>query len=214
MIDKHLLRADRQRQIPASFSWVYHRLIRQAHLNCCDHSAWALYLFLVTVGDVQGLSYYSDAAIGRHLKMDPLQLAAARQQLTQADLIAYRKPLYQVLALPPLPTAGPRAARAQSVGDILRQVLAGVPAGRFGGAADRHAPLALRPPLTVKPLVTSRLLPFPGVVGCHFVRGCQPTGGGLQILRGGHHTAGLQRSATIRAGSEPGPSQKAPRERR
>lgn len=131
MIDKHLLRADRQRQIPPSFSWVDHRLIRHAHLSRCDHSAWALYLFLVTVGDVQGLSYYSDAAIGRHLKMDSLQLAAARQQLTRADLIAYRKPLYQVLALPeppsapPAPAAGPRAAQAQSVGDILRQVLTG-----------------------------------------------------------------------------------------
>jgi hypothetical protein len=131
MIDKHLLRPDRQRQIPPGFSWVDHRLIRHAHLSRCDHGAWALYLFLVTVGDVQGLSYYSDAAIGRHLKMDPLQLAAAREQLTRADLIAYRKPLYQVLALPeppgapPAPAAGPRAAPARSVGDILRRVLEG-----------------------------------------------------------------------------------------
>ena len=131
MIDKHLLRLDRQRQIPPGFSWVDHRLIRHAHLSRCDHGAWALYLFLVTVGDVQGLSYYSDAALGRHLKMDPLQLAATRRQLVAADLIAYRKPLYQVLALPeapaapPAPTPGPRAAPAQSVGDILRRVLAG-----------------------------------------------------------------------------------------
>jgi hypothetical protein len=131
MIDKHLLRPDRQRQIPPGFSWVDHRLIRHAHLSRCDHGAWALYLFLVTVGDVQGLSYYSDAAIGRHLKMDPLQLAAAREQLTRADLIAYRKPLYQVLALPeppaapPAPAPGLRAAPARSVGDILRRVLEG-----------------------------------------------------------------------------------------
>ena len=46
MITKHLLRADRQRQIPPSFSWVDHRLIRHHHLKGCDHSAWALYLFL------------------------------------------------------------------------------------------------------------------------------------------------------------------------
>jgi len=132
MITKHLLRADRQRQIPPSFSWVDHRLIRHAHLRSCDHSAWALYLFLVTVGDVQGLSYYSDAAISRHLKMDLLQLAGARQQLLQADLIAYRKPLYQVLSLPE-PAAAPsspaaepqRAGQPRSVGDILRQALSG-----------------------------------------------------------------------------------------
>jgi hypothetical protein len=130
MIAKHLLRTDRQRQIPPSFSWVDHRLIRHAHLSRCDHSAWALYLFLVTVGDVQGLSYYSDAALGRHLQMAPLQLGLARQQLERADLIAYRKPLYQVLALPeprPEPTTptGPRAGQTQSVGDILRRALAG-----------------------------------------------------------------------------------------
>ena len=131
MITKHLLRTDRQRQIPPSFSWVDHRLIRHAHLRGCDHSAWALYLFLVTVGDVQGLSYYSDAAISRHLKMELLQLSAARQQLLQTDLIAYRKPLYQVLSLPdpaaPVPPASEpqRAGQTQSVSDILRKALTG-----------------------------------------------------------------------------------------
>lgn len=131
MITKHLLRTDRQRQIPPSFSWVDHRLIRQAHLCGCDPGAWALYLFLVVVGDVQGLSYYSEAAISRHLKLDRLQLGAARQQLLQASLIAYRKPLYQVLSLPesaaPVPPAPEpqRAGQVQSVGDILRQALTG-----------------------------------------------------------------------------------------
>ena len=130
MIVKHPLRADRLRQIPPGFSWVDHRLIRHAHLSACDHSAWALYLFLVTVGDVQGLSYYSDAALGRHLQMDPCQLAAARQQLERADLIAYRKPLYQVLALPepappPATPTGPRTGQPHSVGDLLRRALGG-----------------------------------------------------------------------------------------
>jgi hypothetical protein len=107
---------------------VDHRIIRHRLLNLCDHAAWALYLFLITVGDVQGLSYYSDAAIGRHLKMDLLQLAAARQQLQQADLIAYRKPLYQVLSVPEVPTSAPveqRSGQLQSAGDILRRVLGG-----------------------------------------------------------------------------------------
>lgn len=130
MIAKHLLRADRSRQIPPSFSWVDHRLIRHAHLRHCDHSAWALYLFLVTVADVQGLSYYSEAAIGRHLKLDPLQLAAARRQLEAAELIAYRKPLYQVLGLPepstqPTEPNVPRPGQTQSVADILRRALSG-----------------------------------------------------------------------------------------
>src|SRR5881396_2686347 len=125
MIRKHLLRPERLRRIPPSFSWVDHRLVRDHYLPRVDHSAWALYLFLLTVADVQGLSYYSDAAIGRHLKMDPLQLAAARQQLVQADLIAYQKPLYQVLALdwPQGPAPQERSGREQSAGEILRRVL-------------------------------------------------------------------------------------------
>ena len=104
--------------------------MRQNLLARCDHRAWALDLFLATVGDVQGLSYYSEVAIGRQLKLDLLQVAGARQQLEQAGLIAYQKPLYQVLALPessaPSPdSTTPRGGQTQCVGDILRRALAG-----------------------------------------------------------------------------------------
>lgn len=130
MILKRLLRPNRLREVPSSFSWVDHRLIRHHHLKACDHRAWALYLFLVTVGDAQGLSYYSEAAMSRQLKLDPLELAAARQQLEWAGLIAHQKPLYQVLALPeaspePVAPEAPRSQQAQCVGDILRRALAG-----------------------------------------------------------------------------------------
>ena len=130
MINKHLLQPQRLRQIPPSFSWVDHRLVRHDYLARADHSAWALYLFLVTVADVQGLSYYSDRAIGRHLKMDSVQLSAARQQLVQVDLIAYQKPLYQVLALPEDAKASDastaaRTGQARSVADVLRRALEG-----------------------------------------------------------------------------------------
>ena len=70
----------------------------------------------------------SNAGIGRRLKMDPLQLASARQQLVQADLIAYQKPLYQVLDLGEAPKAGatPSAeGQVRTVADILRQALGG-----------------------------------------------------------------------------------------
>lgn len=131
MIHKHPLRPDRLRQIPPSFSWVDHRLVRLGHLRRADPRAWALYLFLVTVADVQGLSFYSDATISRHLNLDSAEVAAARQQLIQADLLAYHKPLYQVLALPEdtrriadAPPGSARCGEARSVGDILRHVLA------------------------------------------------------------------------------------------
>jgi hypothetical protein len=130
MIHKHPLRPDRLRQVPASFSWVDHRLVRHDYLRQAEPRAWTLYLFLVTVGDVHGLSYYSDAAIARHLNLEASALAAARQQLIQADLIAYRKPLYQVLALPEDrrtgdPAAAPRAGQERSLGEILRRAWEG-----------------------------------------------------------------------------------------
>jgi len=128
-MNKKLLAPERLRQLPSQFSWIDQQLVRGGHLRDCDHSAWALYLFLATVADSQGLSYYSEATLSRLLRMDPLQLVRCRQQLVGADLVAYQKPLYQVLALPPAqvvtPQAGPRSAQTLSVGDILRRVCEG-----------------------------------------------------------------------------------------
>jgi hypothetical protein len=59
----------------------------------------ALYLFLVTVGDAKGLSYYADASIIKRLPMDQAALEDARNNLIRIGLIAWQKPLYQVLAL-------------------------------------------------------------------------------------------------------------------
>jgi hypothetical protein len=51
--------------------------------------------------------------------MDGPALARARQELVRARLIAYQKPLYQVLSLDK-PT--PRLGQAQTLGQILRQM--------------------------------------------------------------------------------------------
>jgi hypothetical protein len=136
MIVKRLLRAERLRQVPAGFGWVDHRLVRHGVISRCDHAGLALYLFLITVADAQGLSYYSDGAICRRLRMDPLQLTAARQQLVRAELVAYHKPLYQVLALDLTPGAQEenRAGKVQSAADILRAVLQSKP--ETGGGHD------------------------------------------------------------------------------
>ena len=81
------------------------------------------------VADAQGLSYYSEATLSRLLKMDGLQLTGCRQQLVAADLVAYQKPLFQVLALPEAaaaPQASPtRTGQALSLGDILRRATQG-----------------------------------------------------------------------------------------
>lgn len=127
MTHKKILRPDRLRQVPSQFSWLDQRLVRDNFITHAGRDAWALYLVMATVADAQGLSYYSDATLGRLLRMEPGELARARQELVQAGLIAYEKPLCQVLALPAPRAAtpqeeGPRAGRAQSAGEILRRV--------------------------------------------------------------------------------------------
>lgn len=97
---KQLLRPERLRQVPEQFSWVDQALVQQHFIDRCESRSAALYLFLVTVSDAQGLSYYGAATLARRLHLSDEQFAAARQQLIELDLIAYRAPLYQVLALP------------------------------------------------------------------------------------------------------------------
>ena len=120
---KHVLCPERLRKVPPQFSWVDHRLVRENYFTRCEHSAWALYLFLVSVADVDGLSYYSDASLMRRLKLAPVQLSASRQELLQVGLIAYEKPLYQVLNLEPVPSST-RSGQV-SVAEVLRKALGG-----------------------------------------------------------------------------------------
>lgn len=120
--------------MPSAFSWIDHRLVREGHICRCSHGALALYLFLVTVADAEGLSYYSDAKAGGLLNMTDSALASARRDLVAAHLIAYRRPLYQVLALDAPDGRLPMARRTCSsggsgeailIGDVLREALGG-----------------------------------------------------------------------------------------
>jgi hypothetical protein len=122
---KRVLHPERLRKVPPQFSWIDHRLVQDNYFVRCDPSAWTLYLFLASVADAQGLSYYSEASLMRRLNMEALVLSASRQQLVQAGLIAYEKPLYQVLDLEPRDPA-PRSG-LKPVGELLRQVLGGQP---------------------------------------------------------------------------------------
>jgi hypothetical protein len=98
-MQKRLLIPERIRQVPRQFSWVDQRLVRDRYIEHCDVQALALYLFLITVADAQGLSYYADGSICRLLSLDVEHLIHARQALIRAGMIAYETPLYQVLAL-------------------------------------------------------------------------------------------------------------------
>ncbi len=106
-IAKRVLDPTRLRQVPEHFSWIDQRLVREHFIEKADASAWALYLFLVTVADAHGLSYYADASVSRRLGLDPRRLERARRDLIGLALIAFEPPLYQVLSLPtaPVPVA-------------------------------------------------------------------------------------------------------------
>ncbi len=99
MTHKFPICPDRIRSIPEQFSWVDHRLVRDRHIELISHEAAALYLFLITVADCQGLSYYAEASLCERLVMDAATLVSARACLLNSRLVAYKRPLYQVLAL-------------------------------------------------------------------------------------------------------------------
>ncbi len=98
-IAKQVLRPERLRLVPEQFSWIDHALVQHGLIDRLDRSACSLYLFLVTVADAQGLSYYGAATLAKRLHLSELELQGARAQLIEFDLIAYQAPLYQVLSL-------------------------------------------------------------------------------------------------------------------
>ncbi len=92
------------RKVPPQFSWVDQRLVRERYIDQLSHAACALYLFLVTVADAQGLSDYADPSLCQRLSLTSIALHQARQALITQGLVAYQRPLYQVLALGPAPS--------------------------------------------------------------------------------------------------------------
>jgi len=122
---KQVLRPERLRQVPEQFSWVDQGLVQRHLIDRCDARAAALYLFLVTVSDAQGLSYYGESTLAARLHLNAEELAAARAQLIKLELIAYQAPLYQVLALPGTRVA-PRTAPSVPAQAPVRETGAGL----------------------------------------------------------------------------------------
>ena len=129
MKTKPILCPERLRHVPRQFSWIDQRLVRDRHIQGRSPQALALYLFLCTVADAQGASYYSDSAVGNILAFSSAQLREARAELVAAGLIAYRSPFYQVLGLDPKPAVSmvqapePRTGEVRSIGEIFRAMM-------------------------------------------------------------------------------------------
>ncbi len=124
-MQKRLICPQRIRKIPKHFSWVDHRLVRDHYIDQLSHKAATFYLFLVTVADAQGLSYYSDVSIIQRLNMDDHTLAQARLELIRSGLIAWQKPMYQVLGLQAPSADMPKrsSTQPQLLGHIFKQII-------------------------------------------------------------------------------------------
>jgi len=127
MIVKFPILPNRVRKIPHIFSWIDHRLVRDQHIDRFSHTVATLYLFLVCVADDKGLSYYGDQTIMKKLSMDQQALQNARSDLIRHGLLAWQKPIYQVLCLEPVITGKMlRKGSAMSLGEILKKAMEGV----------------------------------------------------------------------------------------
>ena len=114
---KRPLSLARLRTVPHQFSWVDQRLVQERYIDQLSPEACALYLFLVTVADAQGLSFYSDRSLCERLSMTPVGLGQARQALVACALVAYQRPLYQVLALDAASSAATPSAATVAADD-------------------------------------------------------------------------------------------------
>lgn len=125
-IQKRLLLPNRVRRPPEDgFSWVDRRFL-QDYAPRLSRDAVLLYFFFTAVSDQHGLSFYGDSTIAVRLKLPEQAVAAARTELVSMDLIAWQRPLIQVLSLPQ-PKLQCRGG-LQSLGDLLRSAAAQAPA--------------------------------------------------------------------------------------
>lgn len=83
-----------------AYGWVDLRIVTQGHLARLGPQAALVYLFLCTVGDRAGISFWSRIRMAKLLTLTPESLHTALATLIAADLIAATERVVQVLPLP------------------------------------------------------------------------------------------------------------------
>ena len=100
MIKNIILCPDRVRKINGSFAFIEHRFLRDGFFASLGHHELLLYLFLLIVGDRNGMSFYSYDKICSLLMFSVDEHVLARDSLIEKDLIAFDGKFFQVLSLP------------------------------------------------------------------------------------------------------------------
>ena len=131
MTTKRILRPGRVRRPPEEgFSWVDRRFLHD-HAPELSSDATLFYFFLCAVSDQHGLSYWGDESTSARLRISGEALARARDELVAGDLVAYARPLYQVLSIPVGGDVGlPRGGKPDTVAGILGELGARWASGR------------------------------------------------------------------------------------
>jgi hypothetical protein len=101
MMDKEIIiRTDRLRKTPESFAWIDHRLRREGYLRMMSGHDVRVYLFLVLVGNRNGVSFWRDRRICTYLGITGEELIRSRDNLISLSLICHSPQYYQVLSIP------------------------------------------------------------------------------------------------------------------
>ncbi len=135
------LRTDRIRTLERPFGWIPFRILASGLLPKLCPPTKLLYFFLCLVADEQGMSYYGAGRLSTLLGLSESDLARAREELVQRDLLAFDGRLYQLLSLPP----GSAAVSVPSRRDRPEVPPPKRPSGPPQGLRDLLAALGWRP---------------------------------------------------------------------
>ncbi|MEK7757419.1 MAG: hypothetical protein AAB385_09455 [Planctomycetota bacterium] len=83
-----------------AYGWVDLRMVTEGHLQALDPSSALTYLFLCTVGNREGISFWNRSRMARTLNLPVETVDAALRTLAGADLIAATERIVQVLPVP------------------------------------------------------------------------------------------------------------------
>ena len=97
---REVLRPDRIRTIPESFSWIDRELLHGGFLKDLKQEEILLYFFLTLTSGPEGTSFWSYRSISKLLKLTEEDVLRATSGLVKKGLIAFRFPTFQVLSLP------------------------------------------------------------------------------------------------------------------
>ena len=122
MKHKAIIDHRRRRTIPAHFTWVDHRIIRNGYTRRCSAEALGFYLFLLGVSDAEGLSYYGDRRLSEELNCKA-GIPSLRNELVNAGLLAYRDGIYQLLGLHEIREEKSSFSGACKVSDVISNIL-------------------------------------------------------------------------------------------